>query len=331
MRVAVIGAGAIGGTIAALLARAGHDVQVVARGEQLAALASDGLHLTGGWGDFSVRVDAVESLTVSPDLAFLTTKAQDAAVALRANAGLLVGIPIVVVQNGLEGITTAKRAAPRSDIVGALALYAASYLSPGSITVTTTGPTFLGGPVLPALYASKILGAVMPVELTDNFEGAQWTKLIVNHVNGLSAATGLSVQEVIGDRQLRAIMTETMREAVRVARASDIEFAPLQGLSHRLLSALVRLPASVGQLLPLLMKRRMGSRPNPGSTLQSIRRGQPTEIDYLNGAVVRRGAAVGVPAPVSAELVEIVHEVERSGEFIPTETVIERMRRPLGR
>jgi 2-dehydropantoate 2-reductase len=171
----------------------------------------------------------------------------------------------------------------------------------------------------------------MPVELTDNFEGAQWTKLIVNHVNGLSAVTGLSVQEVIGDRRLRAIMTETMREAVRVARASDIEFAPLQGFSPRLLTALVRLPSSVGQLLPLLMKLRMGSRPNPGSTLQSIRRGQPTEIDYLNGAVVRRGAAVGVPTLVSAELVELVHEVERSGEFIPVASVIERMQRPLGR
>jgi 2-dehydropantoate 2-reductase len=331
MRVGVIGAGAIGGTIAGLLARAGHEVQVVARGEQLAALSDTGLRLTGGWGDFTVRVDAVEALTISPDIAFLTTKAQDAAVALRANSELLTGIPVVVVQNGLEAITTAKRAAPRSDIVGGLALYAASYLSPGTITITTTGPTFLGGPVLPALYASKILGAVMPVELTDNFEGAQWTKLVVNHVNGLSAATGLSVQEVIGDRQLRAIMTETMREAVRVARAADIEFAPLQGLSQSRLTAFARVPTVIAQLLPLLMKRRMGSRPNPGSTLQSIRRGQPTEIDYLNGAVVRRGEGLGVPAPVSAELVSMVHEVERAGEFLPVASVIERMKGPLAR
>ncbi|MBC7762718.1 MAG: NAD(P)-binding domain-containing protein, partial [Candidatus Saccharibacteria bacterium] len=116
MRVGVIGAGAIGGTIAGLLARAGHDVQVVARGVQLTALAQNGLRLTGGWGDFTVQVDAVESLTVSPEITFLTTKAQDAAAALRANAEILVGIPLVVVQNGLEAISTAKQAAPRSDI-----------------------------------------------------------------------------------------------------------------------------------------------------------------------------------------------------------------------
>ena len=185
--------------------------------------------------------------------------------------------------------------------------------------------------MLPALYASKILGAVMPVRITDNFEGAQWTKLIVNHVNGLSAITGLSVQQVIADRRLRGIMTDTMREAVRVARASGIEFASLQGLSPRLLSVLDRGPASLGQILPLLLKRRMGSRPNPGSTLQSIRRGQPTEIDYLNGAVVQRGSRLGVPTPVSEQLVELVHEVERSGVFISPATVIERMRRSTGR
>lgn len=323
MRVAVIGAGAVGGTIAALLARAGHEVQVTARGEQLEAIRRGGLRLTGGWGDFTVAVDAVDLLTVSPDLAFLCTKAQDAEEALRANASVLVGIPIVVVQNGLESLITASRAAPHSDIVGGLALYAASYLSPGIITVTTTGPTFLGGPVLPALYASKVLGTAMPVRLTDNFEGAQWTKLIVNHVNALPAITGLSVQEVIGDRRLRRIMTESMREAVRVARATGIVFAPLQGLSDRLLSALEALPSRAGELLPLLMRRRMGSRPNPGSTLQSIRRGQPTEIDFLNGAVARRGLASGVPTPVNDELVHLVHEVERTGEFLGPAEVVE--------
>lgn len=323
MRVAVIGSGAIGGTIAALIARAGHEVQVTARGEQLAAIRRSGLHLTGSWGDFTVMVDAVESLTEPPELAFLTTKAQDAEAALRANAAMLVGIPVVVVQNGLESLVTAARAAPRSDFVGGIALYAASFLSPGTITVTTAGPTFLGGSVLPAFYASKLLGAVMPVQLTDNFEGAQWTKLIVNHVNALPAITGLSVQEVIGDRRLRRIMTESMREAVRVARAGGIQFAPLQGLSDRLLTALERLPLWAGELLPLFMRRRMGSRPNPGSTLQSIRRGQPTEIDFLNGAVVRRGADAGVPTPVNEELVNLVHEVERTGEFFtPADVVI---------
>lgn len=333
MRLAVIGAGAVGGTIAALLARAGHEVQFVARGEQLAAVAEHGLTLTGPWGDFTVRVDAVERLTGTFDLAVLATKAQDAPGALAANSPLLAGtaiitgVPVLVVQNGLEAITAAKAVAPRSQIVGGLALYAASYLNPGTITVTATGSTILGGSQEATRFVSQVLGAVMPVQITENFLGAQWAKLLINHVNGLSAVTGLSVQEVIGDRQLRAIMTESMREAVRVAKAQKIQFAKVQGITGQMLGALESWPGAFGQLLPLALKRRMGSQPNPGSTLQSIRRGKPTEIDYLNGAMVRLGALSSVATPVSAKIVELVHEVELSGQFIAPATVVQRMRR----
>ncbi|MET4781845.1 2-dehydropantoate 2-reductase [Glaciihabitans sp. UYNi722] len=325
MRVAVIGAGAVGGTIAALLARDGHEVQVTARGEHLAAIVREGIHLGGVWGDYVARVSACETLTRSPDLAVVATKAQDAEAALRSNAAFLVGIPVVVMQNGLEGIESAHRGAPRSDIVGGLVLYAASFLSPGQVTVTTGGSTYLGGELLPTVYASRILGAVMPTTVTGNFEGAQWTKLIVNHVNALSAITGLSVQEVISNRGLRRVMTESMREAVRVGVAKGIVFEKVQGLSNGTLRALLRLPTAFGQLLPLLMKRRMGKRPNPGSTLQSIRRGLPTEIDYLNGAIVHHGDLLGVPTPVSKLLVSMVHEVEKTGDFIAAESVIARV------
>jgi 2-dehydropantoate 2-reductase len=330
MRVGVIGVGAIGGTIAGLLAKAGHSVEVTAHARHLDGIADRGLRLSGAFGDYTARVAVSETLTVVPDLAFVATKAQDAGTALADNAARLRGVPVVVVQNGLESVRNAKLASPGSDIVGGLALYAASLVSPGEIVVTTDGSTYLGGDLLPTLHASRVLGAVMPVTVTDNFEGAQWTKLIVNHVNALPAITGLSVQEVIARRDLRLLMTESMREAVRVGRAAGVRFEPVQGLSNSLLSLLESAPPSIGQLLPLLMKRRMGGRPNPGSTLQSIRRGQPTEIDYLNGAIVRRGAALGVPTPVSSEIVRMVHEVEASATFITPSTVVQRARSTRG-
>jgi 2-dehydropantoate 2-reductase len=330
MRVAVIGAGAVGGTIAALLERAGHSVDVTARGEHLAAIAANGLRLSGAWGEHTAHVNASPVLTRSPDLAIVTAKALDAEAALLANASMLVGIPVVVIQNGLRSVAVARRAAPRSDIVGGLALFAASLLSPGQVSVTTAGSTYLGGDLLPTLYASRVLGAVMPVTSTGNFEGAQWTKLIVNQVNALPAITGKSVQDVIADRRLRGVMTESMREAVLVGFARGVEFEKLQGLSPRMLRLLVRLPPVVGQALPLLMRVRMGTTPNPGSTLQSIRRGQATEIDYLNGAVVDAGRELGVPTPVNERLVEMVHAVERSGEFIEPGAVLARIGAPTG-
>lgn len=330
MRIGVIGAGAIGGAIAALLDRAGHEVSVTARGEHLAAIRADGLRLDGGWGEHTARVRAATTLLETPELAFVCTKAQDAESAIRENAAHLAGITVVVVQNGLAGLRQAVELLPDSTCVGALALYATSYLSPGRITVTTTANTYLGsgsGPAsAPAIEAARILDTAMPSKAVPNFTGCQWTKLIVNQVNAMPAITGLSVQQTIADPRLRRVITASMREAVRVGYARGIRYGCIQGLSDGILRFVASAPLWAAQLVPLLMKRRMGARPNPGSTLQSIRRGQRSEIDYLNGAVVAEAQAAGRAAPINAALTALVHEVERSGAFLAPDAVVERVR-----
>jgi 2-dehydropantoate 2-reductase len=328
MRVGIIGAGAVGGVIAALLSRAGHEVEVTARGDNLEAIRTGGLRLTGAWGEHTAPVLAGGRLSRSPDLAIVATKATDAERALRDNAEWLSGIPVVVVQNGMRGVTTARAVLRHSDVIGGLAMFAASYLGPGQVSVTTAGATYLGNddPGLEVQYAAGILGAAMPVTVTHNFAGAQWSKLVVNQINALPAITGLSVQATIADRRLRRVLTKSMQEAVRVSLASGVRFARLQGLSHGLLALFRRLPAPLAQALPLMMKWRMGSTPNPGSTLQSIRRGQKTEIDYLNGAVVEAGRGVSVPTPVNAAITAMVHEVEKTGAFLSPDEVVARLK-----
>jgi 2-dehydropantoate 2-reductase len=328
MRIGVIGAGAVGGAVAALLARAGHDVEVTARGENLRAIGEHGLRLSGGWGDFAAPVSVAETLTLAPEIAFVATKAQDAAAAIAANADLLGGIPVAVVQNGLGSVSATEPLLPTSSVVGALAMYASSLTAPGQIAITTAGHTYLGGgDPAAARLVSALLGEVMPASVADNFVGAQWTKLIVNQVNALPAITGLSVQEVVAIRELRGILTESMRENVRVAHRSGVRFADLQGLTDGRLRLFSRAPLAVAAALPRLLARRMGAIPNPGSTLQSIRRGSLTEIDHLNGAVVAAGARVGVPTPVNAALVGLVHEVERTRIFLQPNEVAERVSR----
>lgn len=328
MRVAVIGAGAVGGTIAALLDRAGYDVEVTARGDNLAAVRANGLHLSGEWGEHTAAVDANTTLQRAPELAIVATKAIDAESALRDNAEWLRGIPVVVVQNGMRGLTTARRILPHSDIIGGLAMFAASYLSPGVVSVTTDGSTYLGsdGSGLEVQYAADVLSAAMPVTVTHNFAGAQWSKLVVNQINALPAITGLSAQATIADGELRRVLTRSMQEAVRVGLASGVRFARLQGLSHGLLWLFGSLPGALAQALPLVMRWRMGATPNPGSTLQSIRRGQKSEIDYLNGAVVEAGLRVGLPTLVNAAITAMVHEVERTGAFLEPADVVARLR-----
>jgi 2-dehydropantoate 2-reductase len=366
MRIAVIGAGAVGGVIAALADRSGHDVTVTARGAQLEAVQQRGLHLSGHWGEHTARPRASEVLDERPEFALLTVKAQDARAALAANAAFLDGVPLVVVQNGLGGAEAAAAQLPTTPVVGGLALFAASYLSPGEVSITTPASTYLGQPDVEASASASVhgrvasdggaqsdraatsgralpdpgaaaatpaaaasvdgeaalalatatLGAFMPIEVTTNFAGAQWTKLVVNQINALPAITGLSVQQTIADPGLRAVLTASMREAVAVARARRVHFETLLGLSDGLLRVFAAAPRPLARLLPRLMSRRVGATPNPGSTLQSIRRGQLTEIDHLNGAVVREAALAHLEAPINARLVGLVHRVEAEGSFI---------------
>lgn len=326
----MIGAGALGSTFACLLAAQGHDLVVTMRGAALPTVLADGIRLTGGYGDRFARPLAVERLIEPCDLALICTKAQDAAAAIAENAAVLDGTPVIVVQNGLDGVTTAQRLLPQSECFGLITIIAAHYEGPGRVRVTTTAPSYLGrgiGPVdAGTLRWQAVLGAAAPTLALENFVGAQWTKLVVNMLNALPAITGRSVQEVIGQAGLRLLMTRSMRETVRVGLGRGVLFGSLQGLSHRRLRVFALAPIWAGQVLPLSMRSRMGTVLNQGSTLQSLHRGQRTEIDFLNGAVVRAAAAAGVVAPVNALLTELVHEVERSGAFLAPAEVCARFR-----
>jgi 2-dehydropantoate 2-reductase len=340
MRIGVIGAGAVGGVLAALLDRAGHEVEVTARGEHLAAIREHGLRVDGAWGDHTAFITASETLQRAADLVILTTKAQDAATALLSNHTNTNGTAVLVVQNGLNGVTSARAVCADSPIAGALALFAASYVAPGRVTVTAAAPTYIGGesPSGPATaLALDAFRGVIPVSESDRsdrgskeapvdgFAGAQWTKLIVNQINALPAITGKSAQAVIAHRALRHIMTASMHEAVKIGLRSGVRFGTLLGLNHLSLSVFARLPLWLAQALPRELGRRMGDTPNPGSTLQSIRRGQLTEIDFLNGAIVDAATVAGTSAPINAALVTLVHEVESRGRFYTPAEIVSRL------
>ena len=316
----MIGAGAIGGTFAALLDRAGHEVMVTARGDHLDAIRERGLQLRGVWGEHLARVGAAQVLPEAPELALLTVKAQDAPQAAAAHAAMLADVPVVVIQNGLRGPQALRQTLSASPLIGGLSLIAASYLEPGVVTVTGAGMTVLGTDTATRAElasAVEVLGGVTPVRTTSDLRGAQWSKLVVNQLNAAPALTGLSAQEALANGALRSAIAGAMRETVRAGRAAGARFGGVPGVTGGTLRALDLLPIGVsGRLLAARMVSRMGDVPNPGSTLQSIRRGRPTEIDHLSGAVVAEGERVRVPTPVNRRIVALVHEVEASGRFL---------------
>ncbi|MFT7766495.1 ketopantoate reductase family protein [Clavibacter tessellarius] len=326
MLIGVVGAGAVGGTVAALLERAGHQVDVTARGPHLRAIQDRGLRLAGGWGDHVARVAAAERLGRPAELAIVATKIADARDAMRENAGWLRDIPVLVVQNGLSGLRMGAECLPRSQVVGGLALLATSLTEPGLVTVTGPAGIHIGSADGPdgagVELVRRVLDPVMPVSVAPDFRGAQWTKLVVNGINAVPAVTGLSAQAVIADPVMRRVVTRAMQETVRTGLARGVVFGALGGLTHRRLKAFASMPVGLAGRLPMSLARAMGSVPNPGSTLQSIRRDRPTEIDHLNGAVAALAPGAGQDARVNAALVQLVHGVEASGRHIsPAELV----------
>ena len=322
MQIGVIGAGALGSLLAARLTRAGHEVQVVARGQQRDTIAAHGIEVRGGFGDDRVAVRVVDHLE-AVELCLVCTKAHDAAAALESHAGELPSIPVVMMQNGIDATTIARNYLAKGQIFGGISLIAANFTEAGVVTVTNPQPTFIGrgsGPAdQPSREIAALLNDAVPTTAIDEFEGALWTKLILNMINAIPAITGQPVQEAVTDPFLLKVLTASMREAARVGLAAKVSFAKLHQLDATLVTQLAQRPLWRAKQIPLRMARGMGPVPNLASTLQSIRRGRPTEIDYLNGAIVRTAEGIGMDAPINRALTALVHEVESGGPHLSSE------------
>jgi 2-dehydropantoate 2-reductase len=320
-RIAVIGAGAVGGTVGALLSRAGQDVTLIGRPKQVAAIRKGGLHIDGALGQFTVQVPVAEQLDFRPDLALLTVKTQDVVPAVQASLSFLTDTPLVTLQNGLRSDDLVAGVLPPHQIVSAVVSIIATYLTPGTVTVISPGSLVIGHPfaatkpLLPMV--AEILNQAIPTQISANIRGAHWLKLLVNVNNALPAITNRTVQEVYADPYLSQLVVRLLREGLAVVQRAGIKLESLPDVSVALIRLLGRLPVRLAaRLASAKVRRTVSTLPVLGSTLQSLRRHRSTEIDYLNGEIVRLGTEVGAPTPFNAVMVEMVHRVEKQGRFL---------------
>lgn len=315
MRIDVVGPGAIGLSMAALLHAAGEDVALVAREDQLLGL-SGGVRLTGVAAEKRANVAVLSAARREADLVLLAVKTQDVDAAARR-------IPpgpgaIVVLANGLVADRLAARALPARRIVPAVVVYDAVLESAAHANLQRRGSLLLPSN---APAEADVLARALPIERRKDFVGARWTKLLVNLGNGLNAATGKPAQEAyrgIGAR----LGARLLAEGVAVAKAEGIELAPIPWADPRHLRILAALPPRIaGPLIALKVRATFRDVPAVGSTLQSLRRGKPTEVRYLNGAIVERGSARGIATPVNRAVVEAVENVEKGGAFASAEAL----------
>ncbi len=330
-KIAIIGAGAIGSVVGAFLSRAGEDVTLIGRAEHVHAIRQSELRVAGRLGAFTANVEAAETLNFKPDYAFLTVKTQDVLDALQANLQRLKDSQLVTFQNGVRSDGLAASLLPKSQIISAVVNISASYLTPGTVTVVYPGTLVIGRPFgeradgeLESLAA--LLRPAAPTTISRNIQGVHWLKLLFNLNNAFPALLNMSLHELYTYPTMRELAARVIREGLQTAQEAGIQLESLPEVSVRLFRILGMLPPPLAGLLIESRARRIESQwPLLGSTLQSLRRGRPTEIDYLNGEIVRLGAEVGSPTPLNAVLVELVHEVERTGEFLTVQQLQSRV------
>jgi len=324
--IAIIGAGAIGSALGALLSRAGYQVSLIGRPAQVEAIRRDGLRVDGARGAFTVRVAAAQALDFRPELALLTVKTQDVVDAVQANRDFLVGVPLVSFQNGVRSDELLAGVLSPRQLLSAVVNIHATYLDPGTVTLLYPGPVVIGRPFgrndAQTEAVAAVLRAAVPTSVSDDIRGVHWLKLIVNLNNAFPALCNATFHRIYADPALRLLAVQVMLEGLRVAKRAGIRLRSLPDTPAALIYLMQWLPLRLAARLAAAKARRFESRwPLLGSTLQSLRRHRPTEIDYLNGEVLRLGQELGVATPLNAVLVEMVHESERSARFHAVEAL----------
>jgi 2-dehydropantoate 2-reductase len=295
MQVAVIGAGAVGCYYGGLLLKAGHDVTFIGRQPHVDAINANGLLLdTQTYKGHLPAKAATDTavLAASPDLVLVCVKSADTEQAGRSLAGRLnPKTSVLSLQNGVDNAP--RLAAVIGHAVIPVAVYVGSEMAgPGHIKHHGGGDLAIGASPASEALARTLQAAGIGAAVADDIEITLWSKLIINCAfNALSAVADISYGPMLEVEGTRDVVASAVSEAIAVSRACGVA-VPDDIAAH-----IMRIPARM---------------PNQkSSTAQDLVRGKPSEIDFLNGYVVRKGAELGIATPINQALQVMVKLAER--------------------
>jgi 2-dehydropantoate 2-reductase len=290
MHVAVFGAGSVGCYYGGMLARAGHPVTLIGRAHHVQAVNRDGLRLQATTFDEYVPLHAsVEaSAAASADLVLCCVKSGQTNDAGHLLAPHLKPDTLVLsLQNGVGNAQRLTEILAR-EVIPAVVYVATEMAGDGHVRHHGRGELVLGPGVKSQTVADTLTEAAIPTTVSPEVEQALWTKLVLNCVyNPLSALTDMPYGEMVQQPHVTDVMRALYDESVAVAKAEGVELAAdlwetVSGLAHAMAH-------------------------QRSSTAQDLRRGKPTEIDYINGEIMQRGSRHGLPTPLNQAMVALVH------------------------
>ena len=324
MKICVYGAGAIGGLMAAWLARAGHEVSVVARGAQLDAIRRDGLRVQskGGTDSFKIKADSDPAKLGVQDYVFVTVKAQSLTQVAETISPLLGRDTSVVTamngvpwwffhklkfKNGTERLESLdpggklSRAIPTERVVGCVIHLAASTPQPGLVSHNMGSKLILGEPggentSRTKRIAEGLATAGFDIVVTNAIEKEFWVKLLGNvSFNPVSALTVTTADQLIQNSEVKAYMVEIMREVLAIGRAVGVD-------------------ANIDPEARIDMARALGRFKT--SMLQDLEAGKPLEIDGLLAGTLEIARKAGVRAPFTESLYGLIRaRAQSTGQY----------------
>ena len=302
MRVAVLGAGAVGCFFGGMLARAGHPVTLIGRQAHVDVFRAKGLHFEGLTINEQIKVEASTDPAAvgGARLVLFCVKSTDTETAAAQIAPHLdAGAIVVNLQNGVDN-TERIQSRVSQPVIPAVVYVATEMAGPGHLKHHGRGDLVIGAPDarVPAsalaLVKQAFEPAGVPVVISDNIAGELWMKLVVNcSYNAISAIAQVPYGVLIKGTGVRELMRDVVEECLAVAKAGGVNMAP------DTLARVYRIAEAMASQY--------------SSTAQDLARAKPTEIDHLNGYVARRGEALGVPTPANRALHALVRLMESKG------------------
>jgi 2-dehydropantoate 2-reductase len=284
-KVAVLGAGAVGCYYGGMMARAGHDVVLIARLDHVEAIHARGLRMETLSFDELVPIQASTDVSAAQgaDLVLFCVKSPDT-----ISAG---GQLLLCLQNGVDNADRLRTVLPARQVGAAVVYVATGMVGPGHMKHYGRGELVIEPATGSEVAQQALAGAGVPTEISDNVRGELWLKLILNCAyNAVSAITQMPYGKAVAGVGILDVMRDAVAECRLVAQADGVDIPGDVDLAVRRIAETMS-----GQL---------------SSTARDLARGKPSEIDYLNGFVVRRGDALGIPTPANRVLWSLVKLLE---------------------
>jgi 2-dehydropantoate 2-reductase len=321
LRIAVLGAGSIGCFVGGAWQAAGLDVSYVGRQAIGSAIAEHGLTLTdsSGWRTrlppeqvaFATKPAALKNA----DVILLTVKStgtEAAAKEISRHAGK--GVTVISLQNGVSNAETLRGLlGKRFEIVQAMVPFNVAYLGNGRFHKGVGGELVAEDTPITRAIAEKAGNGPASLRLAADMPAIAWGKLLINLNNAVNALSGRTLLEQLRARDYRRVVAASIVEALAVLEAAKIEPAKIGPVPPRLLPHVIGAPDFV---FSVFLKAQKIDGKARSSMADDLAAGRPTEIDYLNGEVVKLGKKVGRPTPVNEAIVNLIRQREAGVEHL---------------